>query len=181
MKNTQLGRPPFQCSNLQSTVTLNTHSHTHRLCFVRGLCRHTANFKLRGLCFCYSSSSPVNLYYSLCLDGDKHYMLLYSHVFWGISLDFSWSGTSADVFNKHEDPFPAQSSGCLCGSKPTVQFRLLLEKKPKGPVCRAMVGVGPKSCEGPLTIIFKQGRRKTRHRGTKPYRCLWAVTSFWEG
>lgn len=51
-------------------------------------------------------------------------MLLHSHVSPGISLDFSLSGTLADMFNKHEDPFPAQSSGCLCGSMPTVQFRL---------------------------------------------------------
>lgn len=72
-------------------------------------------------------------------------MLLHSHVSWGISLDFSLSGTLADMFNKHGDPFPAQSSGCLCGSMSTVQFRLFrgeerrgkigkipgLEKKPK--------------------------------------------------
>lgn len=35
-------------------------------------------------------------------------MLLHSHVSWGSSLDFSLSATSADMFNKHEDPFPAQ-------------------------------------------------------------------------
>lgn len=52
-------------------------------------------------------------------------MLLHSHVSWGISLGFSLSGTSDDMFNKQEDPFPAQSSGCLCGSMPTVQLRVL--------------------------------------------------------
>lgn len=103
----QLGRPPLQHSNLQSAK--HTLTHTVALCFVQGICTHTANFKLRGLHFCYSSSSTVKLSsYSFCLVGGKHYMLLDSHVSWGTSLDFSLSATLADMFNKHEDPFPAQ-------------------------------------------------------------------------
>lgn len=34
-------------------------------------------------------------------------MLLYSHVSRGIFRDFPLSGTSAEMFNKHQDPFAA--------------------------------------------------------------------------
>lgn len=40
-------------------------------------------------------------------------MLLYSHVSWGIFLDLSSSGTSAEMFNKHQDPF--QELGAVKG------------------------------------------------------------------
>lgn len=32
-------------------------------------------------------------------------MLLYSHVSWGIFPDLSLSGTTTEMFNKHQDPF----------------------------------------------------------------------------
>lgn len=53
-ENMQPGlRPPFQHCDLQSAVRLNAHAV---LSFVLGICKLTANFKLRGLHFCYSSS-----------------------------------------------------------------------------------------------------------------------------
>lgn len=53
-ENTQPGlRPPSRRCNLQSAIRLNAHA---LLSFVLGICERTANFKLRGLHFCYSSS-----------------------------------------------------------------------------------------------------------------------------
>lgn len=58
-------------------------------------------------------------------------MLLYSRVSWGIFLHLSFSATSAEMFNKHEDPFPAQSSGCFSVPIPTVQFKVFRGKEGK--------------------------------------------------
>lgn len=58
-------------------------------------------------------------------------MLLYSRVSWGIFLHLSFSATSAEMFNKHEDPFPAQSSGCFSVPIPTVQFKVFRGRREK--------------------------------------------------
>lgn len=117
-----LGWPPFKYSTLQSTIKLNTRTHI-ALCFVQGFCMHTANFKLRGLHFCYSSSSMQWNYLIIqsLLSGRQ---TLHATSFPCLHGHFSLSGTSAEMFNKQEDPFLAQNSGCFGLSIPTVQFKV---------------------------------------------------------